>query len=314
MSQMESSEALVDLHLATVGQHSEFRTDERAREHVRSSVAAELAQASEVRMLRPDGILCAVVVLSPTRSRFDTKATRCRVEMRAGDSDALAWTADALQQLRSQFDPGLELYLDVAHEALLPRLADAGLRARMTLLHGAPRLCLDRLGPAPKVDLDRLGLRIEPLSSDAQIEASVSLRRSIFREDPELGYTSPLLPIDEDLQTRIDEYLRQQLTRALGQQLPTDFVVMRDDELVGHFGITLEPDHALLGRCGGFGIGFHRSVRGLGVGTLAYHVALRRLVELDVTVLRGMSANKAVLHLAQRMGRAVRGWKVELIA
>ena len=250
----------------------------------------------------------AVILLWRTNTAFQDDAQRARIEVALDDDEAVAWVATQMRELAPRFDASLELMLDAAHAMLLPHLAEAGLRPRMTLLHGTPRRALDglRAGGLDPSALD--DLQIESRASEAQIEQAAALLRDFFRRHPQLGYLPPLVPLTPGLQNRIDELTRETLRKTL--EAGTAFVVLRGDDLLGQATLRTRDD-ALLGRVGGIAIGFTEEIQGRGIGKLVYEKLLERMIELDVAVMRGRTASPRVMHLAERMGRSVRGWQLE---
>jgi GNAT superfamily N-acetyltransferase len=220
----------------------------------------------------------------------------------------MAWVAAQMRDIAPQLDVSVELVLDAAHAGLLGRLSEVDLEPRMTVLHGAPRRALDGLR-AGGLDASSLGdLRIEALRSEAQVEHATALLRSLFRAHPRLGYLPPLVPLTEDLQQRIDDSTRQNLRGA--SEAGNAFVVLRGEEVLGQ-GAMRSRDDALLGHVGGVAIALAEEIQGRGVGKLLYERLLERMVELEVAVMRGLTVNPRVMRLAARMGRTVRGYRLE---
>ena len=78
----------------------------------------------------------------------------------------------------------------------------------------------------------------------------------------------------------------------------------------GGFGIDVDEGNPLLGCCAGVGIALDETVQGRGMGRLAYRLLLERMIQMGVRVFRGTTANPAVIALAHRMRRPLRGTKV----
>jgi hypothetical protein len=290
---------LVRLRLSAWADYSEYLLDtEDARRAIRDALEEQLDTAEAVRVLK--GPIRAAVILSRLRSKVYGVVQRCRVEC-SNEAEALAWVARTLAELRPRFDPTFTLTLE--HGAILPL---AGLSARMRHYHGSPALALERLRPKalPK------GLRIEQLCDERHVEEVVALLRDIFRDDPELGYISPLVPLTAKVQQRLDAFVRDGMQAALRDG--THFLVLSGERVLGHAGLQVTRDDPLLGSSAGVSIALHASIRDRGVGTELYRRLAARMVELELRVMCGKTANPAVVHLAERMGRAPRAHHVEL--
>ena len=115
----------------------------------------------------------------------------------------------------------------------------------------------------------------------------------------------PLLRLE-----RIDQFVREGLLSAIGDDPCPQFVVTCEDRVVGGFGLRVNASHPMLGCCAGVEIALDPSIQGCGVGKAAYRLLLERMIDLKVRVFKGMTANPAVLRLARRMRRPLRGWKL----
>ena len=301
------AERLAALQLAVLRCHPELSLDGRAAQHaLQARAAADLVAAEEVRTLDA-GARAAVVLFRTTR--FQENEQRCRVEVALGDAEAAAWAEEQLRDLRERFDVSLELTLDVTHEAMLPALRACGLTPRMTWLHGHPETALDGLRAGP-LDRECLSddLRIEALRHPRHVEPIVTMLRAYYEAEPETGFISPHVAVTPAHQARLDAFLRDSLNDALGKD--TAQVVLRDDDVLG-YGMFIPRRDPIYGRSGGMAIGFAKAIHGRGLSKLVYERLLESMLRQGIELMRGRTANPAVLHLAKRMRRPVRGWQLE---
>ena len=297
-----TGELIVALRSATLRRYPEYDVDSAA---ARRALAIEADQPFAD--LEHERVLAdrAVILVWRTCTRFIDDAQRALVELAPDDADALRWVAEQLAELAPSFDATLELRLDAAHQALLPLLGDAHLAPRLTLLHGAPRDALLGLGQTREIPPS---LRIAPLQHERHFEAIATMLRDAFRESPALGFLSPGVVVTPEIQERLDTFTHARLLRMRDEG--TSFVVLRGDDVVGEGGFDLRDD-ALLGTVGGLSICLAPDVRGHGIGQAIYARLFERMLACDVRVIVGRTANPAILHLAKRMQREVRGWQLE---
>ncbi len=312
---MAALDDLVELRLDTLGRHPEVISGLRATEQASLQLQACLDQAEHVELLRTAGLpRAAVVVTGPMQAPLGAAESRCVVEIRPGDAEARRWAGAMVQRLAPGFDTALSLTLDVAHEPLLPALAEADLHLQLLVLWGDPEASLRRLTETerPSPDLETHGLSLSPLRDAEQVDQILELRKRYFSENPEHGALNAQRAITEEVQAAIDQFVGGQLRDAAASPLGTHFVFARENEILGSFELNLDQDHPLFGVCAGVGIMLHPSIHGLGLGRLAYRTLLERMVALKVRVFRGITANAAVIHLARRMKRPLRGFKLGL--
>lgn len=301
-------EHLTQLRAATLRQHPELSVDTpQAQQALRDSAAADLAAAHEVRVL--DGGTRGGVVLLRSESRFLGNAQRCRIDVALDDGEAIEWVAAQLLELAPHFDVTFELQLDVCHSTLLPHLERCGLTPRMTWLNGRPDDALMGLRAAP-INRTALGegIRIEALANPLHIDAIVALLQAYSEREPGTGALSPHVPITSTVRARMEAFARESLTEALGHN--TTVVMLSDDEVVGYG--AYHPRHdPIMGHVGGLALALDPSAQGRGLSKIIYEWLLERMAAAGVQLMRGRTANPAVLHLAARMKRPVRGWQLE---
>jgi hypothetical protein len=281
--------------------------DDTGRTVVADRIAMELAAVDELHSL-DEGRRAAVLLWTQSTSFFEAQQLG-RIEIALGDAGAVAWVVETMRALTPTFADTLEISLPATYEALLQPLAAIGLHARLQHLHGCPRVALRELRANP-IDRNALGAdyRMEPLTTARQIDAILLMMAHHFRAHPTAGFFGPRVALTDDLQRRIDKHVGTLLEGALADR--TAIVVVRGKHVVGYGSSHVRID-PLLGRVGGMALGFSAEIRGRGISKLVYEKLLERMVELDVAVMKGRSANPAVLHLAERMKRPVRGWQLE---
>ena len=296
---------LVTLRRAALRRYPEYAVEsDEATAALSKEAEAAVAGGDEVRIL--DDRAALVLWRAPTALGWE--AQRGRIELADDDEEAVCWLAEQLQEIAPRLEPSLELLLDAAHAGVLPHAEAVGLRPRLILLHGSPRGALEGL---QRGGLDRsalAGLEIAPLEVE-HIEPIVALSREVFGERPEHGMLPPGISLTPAVQEGLDAFVRKMQGGCV--ETGTGFVVLRDGEVLGQGSAHTRHD-PLLGQVGGLGIALRPEIRGRGVGKLLYETLLKRLMDMEVKVMRGRSANPTVLHLAQRMGRSLRAWQLEL--
>ncbi|MCA9618347.1 MAG: GNAT family N-acetyltransferase [Myxococcales bacterium] len=300
---MSVLELAVDLRCAALARYPEIHLDRPgARDLVARRIDRAYADLEDERVLPGR----AVVLLWRESLPWLDDAQRGLVEARLGDDEALAWCAEQLREMAPTLDPSFSVVIDPAHAGVISLLRDTRLQPRMRLLHGPPGRALEglRSGGIPAETLH--GLTVEPFDAPRHLEAIVALLRDVFTERPELGMLPPALAVTPAIQARLDDFSRENLRDESSEVL----VVMHGDQVVGQASAHVRQDD-LVGRVGGVAIALAPSVRGRGVGKALYEKLLERLVAQDVDLLRGRTANPAVIHLAAVMGRELRGFEVE---
>lgn len=318
MSQLTGLAAdLQQLRWQILSRHPEAVLGEPARQELARALSRELAQPEEVVTRYEGGRLRAAVVWTvTTEPTLGVTEARCSVDYDLAEPGAFEWTVHTLEARRSRLGAGRALVLDVAYEPLLPVMQRLGVNVQSLVLHGRPREALqswsrhrglDKRWPDPAA----LGLAVEPLRRAEQVEQIVALRRDYFRAHEQHSPIKPAEELDAALQAAIDEHVRQKLSAHLDEATPSHFVVLQQARLVGSFGLRISEQHPFFGpRCAGVEIALDPSVHGRGVGTLAYKRLLELMIERDVGIFKGITANPAVIHLARLMRRPLRGYKL----
>lgn len=213
--------------------------------------------------------------------------------------DAPAWIVD---QLRALGDLGpIDLNVLAAWRPVIDAIlaADLGLGVDSVVLVGDPRAALTALIARhdPPTELTRWGLTAGPLRDEAEVDAAIELKRRVFTAHPRycwFGARPRFLARERaDLLHRLDDP-----SDDLGEAL------RRDGQLVGLVGLHLDPDNAFWGRTAGVDLTLDPSLWGQGLAKTLYRRGLTRLVEHDVRVFKGGTAQPPVLALGRHMGRA----------
>jgi hypothetical protein len=304
-------EDVYELRLQRLARYSEFLLDQGGRDAVRRELRQQLKTASEVATRRSSGRVTACVLLWSKPSILGLEELECLIEA-PPDGASLEWVRDRMRDLSPQFRASFSCIVDPCHRDLLPKLAKLGLGAQALVLHGTPSKALRGLTEAGKQapDIANLGLIVEPLRSEAQVDQCIDLRRRYFTANPRHSPINPNWILDDSQQAQIDEFVRSSLIKSIGREPPTQFVVLDDQVVRGGFGIDVDEVNPLLGCCAGVGIALDEAVQGRGIGRLAYQLLLERMIEMGVRVFKGTTANPAVIALAHRMRRPLRGTKV----
>ena len=294
---------LVALAQETLRPYPEFDVDSAAaREALQKRIGAALDNCDACCLL-DDGARGGIIVHQIPGRTFD-RVQRCVFEL-AQDEEAYTWAVQQMVSL-APFDVTLELRLDVAHEALIEPLEEAGLRPRLRWLHGSPARALEGLRSCDIPQrFDDLEIVAHP--SD-RIDASLALLKEVFTSEAEFGFLPPRVEVTPERQAKLDAFVGGNIADAIATG--TAWAVVRGHDVVGHAITNLRSD-PLLGRVGGLGIAIDASIRRRGVGKRLYEVMLERMIALDVDTMAGRTGNPWVIRLAERMQRPLRAWQLE---
>jgi len=231
---------------------------------------------------------------------FGCPITRVFADHRLDDDQARDWLLQQVQQLAPTLGNDADLMVDPCYPSIARAWLDAGFRISSVMLVGRTELALQRLmqhkNPTP--DLTHLGLTMRQAQPE-DVDELVELRRVVFAAEPEwcwFGAGPGAL-----------EHFRERFLNAPADRGGVTEVIMDGDRIVG----TCDADwsvNPMWGSLGGFGLIFRRSIRGQGVAKTAYRRMLQNLVDHDIPLFRGSTAQPAVMGLAALMERRLSGW------
>ncbi len=291
---------LLPLRLAAFRHLAAFRDTPSGRRAVREHLATQLDRAErtgEVEVLRRAGAPVAFALWAfDEDSWFRTPTTQVTFDLDPGDAQARAWLLERLDAWAPDLDASTDLMMDPRHTALLPDLEARGFGLTSALLVGQVAPALDRLVARydPPSDLAHLGLTLRPVTTPADVDALVALKRRVFAEVPDhcWFYLNP----------GFAEAEREGLLADLGGGAYW-LVARPDGAVVGTFGASFQLDGVLWGPCAGVDLALDPSVRGQGVVKTAYRLLLEAAAAHGCVAFKGGTSQPAVMHLSRVMGR-----------
>lgn len=254
-----------------------------------------LAQGQLQALHRGDGTLAAAVLVchEPEEPFYRAPVTHL-VAHHDGSPEGLSWLAAALARTVPGLPDDVECLVPAADAATLRMLTGLGLGPTTVLLAG-------RVGPAraalqarwrPPADLRHLGLELSP-AEPQDADEIVDLLRRVFGAEPAYAW---FMASEARLAHR-----REELARGRGSAMC--LLVHDGPRLVGLLEAGLRPDDPHYGPSVGVGLVLDASVRRRGIAPVAYHHALALAEEHGAAWLKGATARRAVLHMAEVMGR-----------
>jgi len=261
-----------------------------------------VAAAQQVETLHQNGSLVGIAILGQPRSeRFGPPESFVRL-LRDPECDAaLEWAHDLLTGDTFVLPPHCSLELDPTDRSLIAPMEQRGFGVAKLKLRGRVDHALAHLkdkGVAPaSVDLT---LSVPEAEQAVAINA---LLRDFFAMHPALGWGGP--PANAEQQAEIDRRETKDLEQRLSTPPSSDFILCRAGKLLGYFGFTHQPNHPLLGSCGGVNIVLLPEIQGLGLGWMAYRHMVEAMHALGIETLYGSTSNPAVIRISTRIGRRV---------
>lgn len=246
----------------------------------------------------------AVALTEPVPARWGAPEAFLHV-VTDGSEGTETWIADTLARMEPRLPSSLSCRIPAEWGALLPLLAQRGLRVSKVGLGGVVDTMLARLNEMAIVDPTDLDLTVKVVSTLDEIRAASGLRRDYFVSHPEHGWASDLTP---EQQQAIDERVESEMSERLENSDATDWLILDGDGPAGAFSIVGQSHSPVVGRAAGFNICLLPRIQGRGVGTLAYRVMVERASELGIEHLNGATSNSGVLRIGARIGRRLDNW------
>jgi hypothetical protein len=259
---------------------------------------AGAAAGGDVQVFEVGGRVSAAVVTHPLHLPFlDERGVGLFLEADPAVPGALDWAADAVARAGRGASPPTFCALMTRHLPLLPALEAIGLGLDSIALVGQSAPSLAALGAASLPPREMDGLTIEPLRTEAQVDAVVAIRRAVFSRHPEYCWFGA--------RPRHLSALRARMLDTLDRDHLWWVMLDSDGAVQGIFGSDLAPKNPFWGPRGGLEIIFAPEVRGRGFATAAYRRTLEGLVALGFPIYKGTTGNPVVLALGHRMGRSM---------
>jgi len=231
---------------------------------------------------------------------FGGPATIVMVDRLPGADDGLAVVLDVMRAHAEAFDETAWLEIDAHDRGLLAGLEALGFAIDSVIQVGDPAVARARLVARydPPTTLDHLGLELAP-AEPADVPGIITLHQRIFSARPELCFFGAR---PEHL-----AHMRQGLERQLAAREPGDVavhhVVRERGVVVGHADADITHEHPFWGTYAGVGFILAEHLQGRGIVKSLYRVALDAALAHGARLMKGGTAQPAVLGLGRLMQR-----------
>ena len=276
-----------------------FRDDSAAHlmtELIAKRAVEQSSDSSDAFYLWVGDTLCGVVLRYPKRFvQFGCEGDELVIALVPGDTSTIEWARDKLLSMSWSRDRITVGKISAYHRTLVATLYEVGLGIDALGLIGSTQMALDGLSMHQPMftDLSGFGLTVAPLDS-TRIDDVVALRERTFKSVPEYCWFGANPGHLVAHRARLVSDIKK--THAWS-------VILKGDELVGHFGSAVTLNNPMWGTVGGLELYFDAELRGRGIGRFAYHQTLATLRSHGVHTFKGITAQPPVMHLSQKMGR-----------
>jgi len=227
--------------------------------------------------------------------QFGCEGDELVIALCPNDSAAVEWARDVILNMSWSRERITVGKISAYHHILVPTLYEVGLGIDALGLLGSTQSALEALDQHQPTteDLRALGCTVVPLDL-TRIDDVVALRERTFKALPEYCWfganpghlTAHRARLVSDIKTPHAWY-----------------VILKDSELVGHFGSAVTLNNPMWGAVGGLELYFDAELRGRGIARFAYRHTLATLRAHGVLVFKGITAQPPVMHLSKMMGR-----------
>ncbi len=256
-----------------------------------------------VQDLHHDNQLIAFIILStPQQMRFGNPEPVVTVLIDPDFPHAKDWAAQTLKEMSPHF--GLSCALEIfAHDMeLLPILNQIGFCISKVDLIGSVDTALQLL-QGKTVLPQKCGVRFAPLAIEQVAEVNQMIN-DFFVAHPEFGWGGQAVSAEDQQKLNLREEKR--MMRQVQEYPGSDFVIHKQDKIVGSFGFIPNPGNPLFGNCGGVNIILLPEIQKMGLGKSAYQHLLLAMQKMELDLFVGRTSNPGVLKIGHQIGRRAR--------
>ena len=257
-----------------------------------------------------------VMVWRQPTSWYGSPVQYCALDFDWSEPRAVMWATRKLLELRPSLDADCELMLSARYHSILGVALGAGFGIDSVVLLGDPQRSLERLTKHhnPPQRLGHLNLDIRPVSNRREVDHIIKLKREYFTAHPEFCWFGAQ---EEHLKQHRAELERSVLKarrrRHNEEELPTDdntqlWVIYRERTFLGNFSYTANTRSVQWGHSAGLDIMLHPLIQRQSVVKTVYRLMLESMIERDVKVYKGGTAQPAVMGLGKLMERPLFSW------
>lgn len=292
---------IVNLRLSVLEQHELFSNRGLAKRAVYreyKNILNSAKKAGVVECFLKNGKLRSALIISEKPIFYHGKPyLLAKILLRGNDPEALRWMRGALMEHRRFFKKPFLIRLDEKNRELLADLRKLNVNIQLAIFGGDPKLALKKLiehyGPLSWKDHPEFEVR--HLRTEAEIEKVISIMKSEFKLNPRYGW---MIGSKEFLKNE-----REMLDRQRRKKRKTNYIVLKNGKIVGHFGFQASQGDPFGRRSASMTLNFGRTIQKRGLAKLAYFTLLTRMCELEIENFLGATAQEPVLKLSRLMKR-----------
>ncbi len=226
------------------------------------------------------------------------KEHACRVHADPKDPVALAWLRRKIRTHRKSLKrKKLRFSLEWPLRSVASAVFKSGLYLDSLVLLGDVRIARRELKRRYGVIEIPKPFRIVPLER-RHIDSVLRHQKRLFRANPQFGW---FVATPEFLKMQRAEFLAG--LKARRKTGPRDFVIFKGKELVGQFGVDINPEPIFGQPTGGMGLFFGLEAQGKGLAKVAYSILLKELDRKGIRLFHGGTSQPPVLKLSKLMKR-----------
>jgi hypothetical protein len=294
---------ILDLHLFLERNHGPHAHRPAAKNYLEKHFNLSLKRAQKrdgvVEYFEQGGKVRAAFLLWNERFKIEGSTVLNGVVLcSVRSAKAKHWILETAAKYRFRYNQEMHVRVSQSLDFLIPGLSKSGLFVNDVILSGRVDRALSLLRKKyPTLDGDAPeGFRFEPLRTELQMKACLSICKSEFSRNPQFGWfcaTSGYL-----------KYLTKQCRQSMKSKFPSEFVMTKDGKVFGQLGFAKPRYIPYLGaRRAGIGLTFHRRVHGRGYAKYYYHFLLTVLEKRGVKYFQGGTSQGPVMKMAKIMKR-----------
>ena len=250
-------------------------------------------------------------------SWYGSPVQYCALDFDWKDSRSVMWATQKLLELRPSLDDECELMLSARYYSILGVALGAGFGIDSGGLLGDPQRSLDLLMEhyQPPSRLGHLNLDIRPVSNRREVDHIIKLKREYFTAHPEFCWFGAQEEHLEQHRTELERSVlaarrrRQEEEEEILHEDSTElWAIYRERTFMGNFSYTASSESIQWGHSAGLDIMLHPIIQRQGVVKTVYRLMLESMIERNVKVYKGGTAQPAVLGLGKLMDRPLFSW------
>jgi hypothetical protein len=147
----------------------------------------------------------------------------------------------------------------------------------------------------PPKNLKHLGLTIRKIKSAREVDGAVRILKKEFTRNPQFGLWVA--------KPKSISCIRANLKSLLASRKLDGYIICREETIVGFFAFHRAPEGPVFPAVAGIEIALDQEIQGLGIAKTCYRIMLEKMNRSGVKVIRGGTAQPAVLALGKILKR-----------